>query len=268
MAAFIMAQRLKQGKPDESDKAGKVEILLRHLSGQKLGSVWVSPLDSVRALKHKIMQTQGIAVREQRLVFGSQHLSNRQTIAEAQIFHQDVVTLVRVAPTPSAIVEPAEESGEAQSRQVLAAAEGQIALFLPAQDGDGNEVDGEEEGQEHYCQVLEELGNISYQPTEDEIDEYAEWLGMDPNVDLPFLHIAEFGLKAPLPEPWRACQAPDGEVFYFNFQTSESVWDHPIDEECRRRFQEAKKAARNPVAPKEPRTGAPAPRPMRAKRTS
>merc|ERR1712066_517218 len=44
--------------------------------------------------------------------------------------------------------------------------------------------------------------------------------------------------KAPLPHPWKPCQTgKEGEIFYFNFETGESVWDHPCDEYHRALYQ-------------------------------
>ena len=42
--------------------------------------------------------------------------------------------------------------------------------------------------------------------------------------------IARKGLVTPLPEGWKPCAAPSGELYYFNFGTGESVWEHPGDE--------------------------------------
>ena len=42
--------------------------------------------------------------------------------------------------------------------------------------------------------------------------------------------IAREGLKAPLPEHWKPCKTPTGDIYYFNFQSGDSVWDHPCDE--------------------------------------
>merc|ERR1719499_961259 len=67
--------------------------------------------------------------------------------------------------------------------------------------------------------------------------EYAMWLGMDPDKDADLLWIARDGLKVPLPHPWKPCQTGDGELFYFNFETGESVWDHPCDDHNRRVYQ-------------------------------
>jgi len=66
--------------------------------------------------------------------------------------------------------------------------------------------------------VLEEEMDENYEPTDQEIAEYAEWLGMDVEDDKELLWIAKEGLKAPLPNPWKPCQTQEGEIFYFNFE--------------------------------------------------
>ena len=91
--------------------------------------------------------------------------------------------------------------------------------------------------------MLEEQFDPNYEPTPDEIREYAGFLGMDPEEDADFFYIAREGLKTPLPPGWKPCKTPQGDLYYFNFNTGESLWDHPCDEIFRRKFQEAKKAA-------------------------
>ena len=54
--------------------------------------------------------------------------------------------------------------------------------------------------------VLEEEVDPNYVPTEDEILEYAKWLGMDPEEDKDLFYIAKEGLKAPLPKDWKPCK--------------------------------------------------------------
>ena len=82
--------------------------------------------------------------------------------------------------------------------------------------------------------VLEEEIDENYEPTHDEIVEYAKWMGMDPEAEAELLWIAREGLKAPLPENWKPCRSPDGEIYYFNFTSGESVWEHPCDEYYRK----------------------------------
>ncbi len=54
------------------------------------------------------------------------------------------------------------------------------------------------DGDEHSV-ILEEQIDPNYKPTQQEILEYARFLGMDPVEDKKYFYIAEEGLKAPLP---------------------------------------------------------------------
>jgi len=95
----------------------------------------------------------------------------------------------------------------------------------------------------------------SFVPTEGEIDEYADWLGMDKETEADLRWIAKEALQALLPGPWQPCEAGD-EVFYFNSETGQSVWEHPCDQhymallaaERRKKGQNAQKV---PTKPKE-----------------
>eukprot|EP01052_Picozoa_sp_SAG31_P023925 SAG31_NODE_2003_length_6688_cov_2.812415_4_plen_572_part_00 len=78
--------------------------------------------------------------------------------------------------------------------------------------------------------VLEEVVDPNYKPSEEDIREYAMFLGIDPECEPKLMHIAEQGLMAPLPPDWKPCAAPSGEIYYFNFSNGDSVWDHPGDE--------------------------------------
>ncbi|CAG5133222.1 unnamed protein product, partial [Candidula unifasciata] len=78
--------------------------------------------------------------------------------------------------------------------------------------------------------ILEEDYDENYEPTENEIIEYAASIGIDFDKEPQLLWIAREGINAPLPENWRPCQTPTGDVYYFNFQTGKSIWDHPCDE--------------------------------------
>jgi centrosomal protein CEP164 len=82
--------------------------------------------------------------------------------------------------------------------------------------------------------VLDEEVDVDYVPTESETREHAEWLGMDLKKDGDLLWIAADALKSPLPKPWKPCQTDVGEIFFSNFDTGESVWDHPCDTKSRR----------------------------------
>ena len=64
---------------------------------------------------------------------------------------------------------------------------------------------------------------------------------MDLEADKHLFWIAREGLKAPLPSAWKPCKSPEGEVYYFNFETGESVWDHPCDDYYRNMYKEEKR---------------------------
>jgi hypothetical protein len=70
-----------------------------------------------------------------------------------------------------------------------------------------------------------------------EVTEYARWLGVKAEEDTDLLWIAREGLTAPLPENWKPCRDEDGEIYYFNFKTAESEWDHPCDSIFRNRVE-------------------------------
>jgi len=77
-------------------------------------------------------------------------------------------------------------------------------------------------------------------PTEEEVHEYAEFLGIDPTSEPHLLWIAKEGVVAPVPAPWKACTENGDDVFYFNFETGESVWDHPSDEKFKELVEDAR----------------------------
>ena len=73
--------------------------------------------------------------------------------------------------------------------------------------------------------------NEGNNPTQDEIEEYASWLGADLEKDQDLFWIAREALTVSLPPGWKVYQRKDGtgEPFYFNSRTGESLWDHPLD---------------------------------------
>jgi hypothetical protein len=47
--------------------------------------------------------------------------------------------------------------------------------------------------------------------------------------------IAREGVMAPLPKGWKPCEDPIGnQLYYFNFDSGESIWDHPCDEKYKK----------------------------------
>eukprot|EP00873_Tetraselmis_striata_P036940 jgi/Tetstr1/457204/TSEL_043852.t1 len=89
--------------------------------------------------------------------------------------------------------------------------------------------------------ILEEEIDENFEPSDAEIAEYAKWLGMDMDKETELMWIAREGLKAPLPEHWKPCKTPEGEIYYFNFSNGESVWEHPCDDFYRSLYMEEKR---------------------------
>lgn len=76
---------------------------------------------------------------------------------------------------------------------------------------------------------------------------YMKWLLPDfiPETEGYLLDIARRGLKAPLPDSWKPCKTTDTEeIYYFNFATGESSWDHPCDMYYKKEVERARRARR------------------------
>eukprot|EP00062_Callorhinchus_milii_P022491 gi/632980328/ref/XP_007906973.1/ PREDICTED: centrosomal protein of 164 kDa isoform X1 [Callorhinchus milii] len=81
--------------------------------------------------------------------------------------------------------------------------------------------------------ILEEDYDETYIPSEQEIQEYAREIGIDPENEPELMWLAREGIVAPLPQEWKPCQDVTGDVYYFNFASGQSIWDHPCDEHYR-----------------------------------
>ena len=44
-----------------------------------------------------------------------------------------------------------------------------------------------------------------------------------------------------MPEPWKAFSNENEEIYYTNTVTGEVIYDHPLDDVYRKKFQEAKR---------------------------
>ncbi|XP_070534943.1 centrosomal protein of 164 kDa-like [Ptychodera flava] len=91
--------------------------------------------------------------------------------------------------------------------------------------------------------ILEEDYDEHYQPTEEEIREYAQVIGIEVDREPHLMWIAREGINAPLPQDWKPCQdqSGSGDIYYFNFASGESMWDHPCDEYYRNMVTEERK---------------------------
>ncbi|XP_067827037.1 centrosomal protein of 164 kDa-like isoform X3 [Heptranchias perlo] len=81
--------------------------------------------------------------------------------------------------------------------------------------------------------ILEEDYDENYIPSEQEIQEYAREIGIEPENEPELMWLAREGIVAPLPQEWKPCQDVTGDVYYFNFVSGLSTWDHPCDEQYR-----------------------------------
>eukprot|EP00758_Cryptobia_borreli_P006844 Tbor_TRINITY_DN5213_c3_g1::TRINITY_DN5213_c3_g1_i1::g.16221::m.16221 len=88
--------------------------------------------------------------------------------------------------------------------------------------------------------VLDDEHDDNFVPSDSEVQEYAEWLGMTFPDDNELIWIAKEGLKAPLPKEWKPCKTDTGEVYYFNFKTGDSTWDHPMDDHFKNKYKTEK----------------------------
>jgi hypothetical protein len=91
-----------------------------------------------------------------------------------------------------------------------------------------------------HDEILEEELDENYEPTEQEIANYATYLGFQMPQDSHLLYIAKEGLKAPIPSDWKPCRKSNGQIYYFNFTTGESKWEHPCDEYYKKLYQTVK----------------------------
>ncbi|CAM9657425.1 unnamed protein product, partial [Discosporangium mesarthrocarpum] len=69
----------------------------------------------------------------------------------------------------------------------------------------------------------------------DAITRHATYLGINPN-DKKYLWIAEEALNADVPEGWVTGVGEgeyEGLIYYYNEETGESTWDHPLDQHYR-----------------------------------
>jgi len=72
------------------------------------------------------------------------------------------------------------------------------------------------------------------------IEQYAIYLGINPSEDKDLMWIARDGYSAEVPEPWVECTDEEGECYYYNKETKERKWEHPMDEYYKELYQSEK----------------------------
>ena len=82
-------------------------------------------------------------------------------------------------------------------------------------------LEDEMEGAEQASNLYYEDASSNGQPQEQEIEDYARFLGMDPSLkeDQQLMWIARKGLMEPVPEPWQALKDASENIIYYNKKT-------------------------------------------------
>ncbi|XP_049295138.1 centrosomal protein of 164 kDa [Anopheles funestus] len=89
----------------------------------------------------------------------------------------------------------------------------------------------------------EEIFYSTYEPTKEEIIEYAVKIGIDPEKEANIIYLARQGLLHPLPENWKPCYSKQVKAYYYYDRiTKKSQWEHPIDVLYRAKVIDARKA--------------------------
>ncbi|GAX76108.1 hypothetical protein CEUSTIGMA_g3551.t1 [Chlamydomonas eustigma] len=77
---------------------------------------------------------------------------------------------------------------------------------------------------------LVKLHNFNDGPSEEDIKNYARYLGMDPEADSDLLYIAERACTAPVPDGWTVQLDDEGVEYFHSTIQNTSTYHHPRDE--------------------------------------
>ena len=96
--------------------------------------------------------------------------------------------------------------------------------------------------EELRARAIDELARrkITFKSEPSDVLEYAVYLGMDLNIDLEFLWIADEALQAEDPEGWDQAESPNGDMYYIHTITQQVLWQHPLDYSYQQRYLAAK----------------------------
>ena len=86
--------------------------------------------------------------------------------------------------------------------------------------------------------------NEEYSPDLQEIKEYGEYIGLDLDEDEHLLWLADEGIRAKLPEPWKAFRNQQQELIYVNIDTQEAMVEHPMDQVYMQKVQQIKQMSK------------------------
>ncbi|XP_065365800.1 kinesin-related protein 4 isoform X2 [Calliphora vicina] len=89
--------------------------------------------------------------------------------------------------------------------------------------------------------ICQEVFDDSCQPSEDEINDYALLVGIDPVKETHLLYLAKEGLMQALPDDWKICYSEEKSGhYYYNLKTKTSQWEHPLDDVYRNLVEQAR----------------------------
>ena len=88
--------------------------------------------------------------------------------------------------------------------------------------------------QNHEPQILDDSDD-DFDPKTEDINQYCSIIGLDPIKEPDLLWIAKEGILAKLEPPWKAINQADVGLYYFNFETGDSMWEHPNDQYYRQK---------------------------------
>ncbi|CAH0755347.1 unnamed protein product [Diatraea saccharalis] len=92
--------------------------------------------------------------------------------------------------------------------------------------------------------VCREVFDENSQPSAEEISEYAQQLGIDPESESHLLPLARDGLMQALPSPWKAYYDEKLQThYYYNEETKKTQWEHPLDNVYRELVKRARDAS-------------------------
>lgn len=79
--------------------------------------------------------------------------------------------------------------------------------------------------------ICEEIFDETSHPSIDEIHDYANKIGIDPEAEPHLLPLATEGLMRALPPAWKPCYDEKSQsYYYYNNQTHKTQWEHPLDD--------------------------------------
>ncbi|MFT7803416.1 centrosomal protein of 164 kDa-like [Arapaima gigas] len=88
-----------------------------------------------------------------------------------------------------------------------------------------------------------------YIPSEEDIQEFARDIGIDPDEEPELMWLAREGLLAPLPAEWKPREDAAGEMYFFNHCTGESTWGDPCIEFYRQKVVQERECVKSNSIP-------------------